>query len=58
MGTSMTNYETVDYTLENGIATVRLNQPASLNAMTPTLGTELLEAIRRAATEALSLIHI
>jgi enoyl-CoA hydratase/carnithine racemase len=30
----MTAYETVEYTLLDGVATARMNQPESLNAMT------------------------
>jgi 2-(1,2-epoxy-1,2-dihydrophenyl)acetyl-CoA isomerase len=52
----MTTYETVDYTLENGVATARMNQPDSLNAMTATLGSELLDAIHRASKEARALV--
>jgi 2-(1,2-epoxy-1,2-dihydrophenyl)acetyl-CoA isomerase len=46
----------VEYTLENGVATAQLNQPESLNAMSLTLGTELLAAIHRAAKEARVLV--
>lgn len=52
----MSAYTTVEYTLENGVANVRLNQPDSLNAMTSTMGNELLAAIQRAAEEARALI--
>jgi len=49
-------YETVSYTLENGVATIRLNQPESLNAMSAAMGTDLLAAIQRAAGEARVLV--
>lgn len=52
----MSEYETVAYTLENGVAVARLNQPDSLNAMTMLMGNELLAAIRRAAGEARTLV--
>jgi len=49
-------YETVSYTLENGVATIRLNQPESLNAMSAAMGADLLAAIQRAAGEARVLV--
>ena len=52
----MTTYETVEYTLENGVALVRLNQPESLNAMSMAMGRDLLAAIKQAATEARALV--
>lgn len=49
-------YQKIDYTLADGVAFVRLNQPDTLNAMSREMGRELREAIDRAATEARALV--
>ena len=41
-------YETILYEVADEIATVTLNRPAKLNAYTPTMGRELVDAIHRA----------
>ncbi|WP_174290941.1 enoyl-CoA hydratase-related protein [Sphingomonas bacterium] len=46
----------VDYTLEDGVAIVRLNDPATLNAMSDAMGAELREAVARAQGEARALL--
>ena len=37
----------VEYSLEDHIAVIRLNRPERLNAMSPPMGDELVEAFRR-----------
>lgn len=41
-------YETLLYEVADEIATITLNRPAKLNAYTPAMGAELVEAFRRA----------
>ncbi len=41
-------YETILYEVADEIATVTLNRPAKLNAYTPTMGNELVDALTRA----------
>jgi enoyl-CoA hydratase/carnithine racemase len=41
-------YETILYEVADEIATVTLNRPSKLNAYTPTMGNELVDAISRA----------
>jgi len=41
-------YEQIDYAARDGILTLRLKRPEKLNAYTPTMHRELLEAIERA----------
>uniref|UniRef100_UPI0020C6C780 enoyl-CoA hydratase-related protein n=1 Tax=Sphingomonas bacterium TaxID=1895847 RepID=UPI0020C6C780 len=45
-----------DYTLENGVAIARLNDPATLNAMSDAMGEELRMAVARAQGEARALL--
>ena len=62
-------YEKVLYRLENGVARIAMNDPATRNAGSAQMGEELFDAMTRAAFEAravvltgegkaLSLIHI
>jgi enoyl-CoA hydratase/carnithine racemase len=45
-------FETLLYeVVEDGIATITLNRPAKLNAYTPQMGHEIVEAMRRADTD-------
>jgi len=46
----------IDYELAAGVATVRLNDPATLNALTTEVTDDLHEAARRAAREARALL--
>ena len=48
----MPSYERITYKVENGIASISLNQPEKLNAMSGPMGTELLDALKRAPKEA------
>ena len=41
-------FETVLYEVADRVATVTLNRPAKLNAYTPQMGHEIVEAMRRA----------
>jgi 2-(1,2-epoxy-1,2-dihydrophenyl)acetyl-CoA isomerase len=50
------SYEKIDYALTNDVAFVRLNDPATLNAVDPQLGQELLDAVRRSEREARALL--
>jgi 2-(1,2-epoxy-1,2-dihydrophenyl)acetyl-CoA isomerase len=49
-------YSKVEYELVDQVAFVRLNDPDTLNAMSTTLGRELLDAVRRAGGEARALL--
>lgn len=49
-------YAKLEYELVDHVAFVRLNDPDTLNAMSNTLGTELLDATRRAGREARALL--
>jgi len=42
------SYQQILYTVEEGVATITLNRPETLNAMTPTLQQECADALRRA----------
>jgi enoyl-CoA hydratase/carnithine racemase len=42
----MEEYETLKVTIDDGVATVLLNRPARLNAWTPLMGQELLQAFQ------------
>jgi len=50
------NYATVRYELTDGVAFIRLNIPATLNAMSVRLGEETLDALRRAGGEARAIV--
>ena len=41
-------YETIDYASANGVLTITLNRPERLNAFTPQMRDELLDAVERA----------
>lgn len=43
------SYECLEYDVEDAVATIRLDRPDDLNALTPTLLTELLDALDRTA---------
>lgn len=43
---SMTEYETIVVSVQDGVATVTLNRPQALNAFTPQMNTELRAALR------------
>jgi len=45
-------YEKLLYELKESVAVIRLNDPATLNAMSDVMGAELLHAFRRAEQEA------
>jgi 2-(1,2-epoxy-1,2-dihydrophenyl)acetyl-CoA isomerase len=45
-------YDKLNYDLIDGIASIRLNDPATLNAISPAMGQDLLHALRRASNEA------
>ena len=42
----MSNYENIRFSIENGLATITLNRPQSLNALSSGLKSDLLDAIR------------
>ena len=44
-------YEQIDYQVEDGILTITLERPEKLNAFTPTMARELIDAIDRADTD-------
>jgi len=46
------SYETLEYSLDQGILTLRLNRPDHLNAFTVKMANELVEAFDRASREA------
>lgn len=46
------SYSKITYELDQNVALIRLNDPASLNAMSATMGQELLDAFARAQREA------
>jgi len=46
------SYEKLQYELVGSVAVLRLNDPATLNAMSDFMGAELLHAVRRAEQEA------
>lgn len=45
-------YDTILYDLAGGIATITLNRPEKMNAMTPQMRAELADALKRSSTEA------
>ena len=45
-------YDTILYDLDAGIATITLNRPEKMNALTPQMRAELTDALKRAAGEA------
>ncbi len=45
-------YDKILYSLDQGVAHVSLNEPATRNAVSRTLGEELIDALRRASVEA------
>jgi enoyl-CoA hydratase/carnithine racemase len=45
------SYETLDYTVTDGILTLTLNRPDQLNAFTVTMADELIDAYGRASTD-------
>ena len=45
------SFETVLYSLENGVATIRMNRPGALNALSLQLGKDLAAAVHRAITD-------
>jgi 2-(1,2-epoxy-1,2-dihydrophenyl)acetyl-CoA isomerase len=49
-------YSGICYTVDEGIARISLNDPATLNAVTSAMGKELLHAIMRAGDEARALV--
>jgi enoyl-CoA hydratase/carnithine racemase len=46
-----TDFEQILYALDEGVLTITLNRPERLNAWTPTMGKELMEAMDRADTD-------
>ncbi len=44
----MANFETILYTVAEGVATITLNRPAVLNALNDSMGRELIEAFKQA----------
>lgn len=48
----MTDHELVQYALDGDVAIVRMNQPETLNALSPEMSNALLEALRRGGEEA------
>ncbi|MDP3938442.1 MAG: crotonase/enoyl-CoA hydratase family protein [Deltaproteobacteria bacterium] len=44
-------YEQIEYNLEDGVLTLTLNRPERLNAYTPTMQREMIDAIERADTD-------
>lgn len=49
-------YETILYDRDDDVATIRLNDPATRNALTPDMGRELLHAFDRAEGEARAML--
>jgi enoyl-CoA hydratase/carnithine racemase len=45
------DFEQILYAVDDGVLTVTLNRPERLNAWTPTMGSELMEALDRADTD-------
>lgn len=49
-------YKKIRYSLQNSIARISLDDPATLNAATAAMGDELLDALRRASREARAVV--
>jgi len=49
-------YESVEFEMAEGVAIVRLNEPASLNALSERMSAELVDAVARAQQEARCLV--
>jgi 2-(1,2-epoxy-1,2-dihydrophenyl)acetyl-CoA isomerase len=45
------NFETVLYSLDSGVATIQMNRPEALNALSLQLGKDLGESVQRAVTD-------
>lgn len=52
----MSDFETIDYALDDGVAVIRLNDPARLNAFSGQMGHELSAALDQAATSARAVV--
>lgn len=52
----MSKYELIEYDLSNDVAIIRLNDPASLNGISPAMAYEIIAAIDQAAEKARALI--
>ncbi|MEL7471265.1 MAG: enoyl-CoA hydratase-related protein [Pseudomonadota bacterium] len=50
------SYETIEYTVADGVATITLNRPGSMNAMNAVMRRELLQAITEASEGARALV--
>lgn len=50
------SYQKIEYEIADDVAMIRLNDPATLNAMSAAMGEELLDATRRAGEEARALL--
>ncbi|PWJ27386.1 enoyl-CoA hydratase [Branchiibius hedensis] len=48
---SVSDYETLDYSVVDGICTLTLNRPEQLNSFTVTMANELVDAFTRASTD-------
>ncbi len=48
---TMMSYQTVEYVLENSVATITINRPEALNALSLQLAKDLRHAIEKAATD-------
>ncbi len=49
-------YQTIEYALEDAVATIRLNRPDKMNALSAAMRRELIDALSRAPEEARALI--
>ena len=47
-------YQTITYSLAAGVATIALNRPEVMNALSRQMRAELLHAVTRSATEAMA----
>ncbi|TNJ46782.1 enoyl-CoA hydratase-related protein [Phaeobacter sp. B1627] len=50
------DYSDIQYSLDNGLATVTLNRPQSMNALTSQMRAEITHAMKAAATEARAVV--
>jgi len=50
------DYRDIQYSLDNGLATVTLNRPQSMNALTSQMRAEITHAMKAAATEARAVV--